>query len=179
MAFPQRLLGDGEEVVHDLHPHGKTLVPAALAFVLVVGLMSFGLAALPSGRAHGVAVLVLLAVAAVLLTAFCLVPVLRWRTTRFVLTTRRVIVRTGILGRTGRDVPLHRINDVSYQHSLLERIVGCGTLTVESAGERGRLVLTDLPDIEGIHRELYRLMEAADARRFTAADRDADGPVDR
>ena len=90
------------------------------------------------------------------------VPFLRWRTTLFVITTRRVVVRTGVLSRQGRDVPLSRINDVTFSHDLVERLLGCGTLVVESAGERGQVTLTEVPRVETVQRTLYDLVERAD-----------------
>ena len=44
------------------------------------------------------------------------------------------------------------------QH-FFERLLGCGTLTIESAGERGQSVLTDLPDVEKVQTTLYDLVE--------------------
>lgn len=165
MAYPQRLLGEGEEVVADLHPHWKAFVQPALLLVLIVGLASFGVAAMPAGRWHRAGQLAVLGGALLAALAGCLLPYLRWRTTHYVLTNRRVVVRTGILGRQGRDVPLHRVNDVTFGHSFFERMLGCGTLTIESAGERGQLTLVDVPRVEAVQRQLYELVEADDARR--------------
>jgi uncharacterized membrane protein YdbT with pleckstrin-like domain len=89
-----------------------------------------------------------------------LLPFLRWWTTVYVLTTHRLILRQGIIARSGRDIPLARINDVSFSHTAIERVLGCGTLVVESAGERGQLTLTDIPRVEQIQRRLYELVEA-------------------
>jgi uncharacterized membrane protein YdbT with pleckstrin-like domain len=75
------------------------------------------------------------------------------------MTTRRVVTRTGVLSRKGRDVPMTRINDVSFSHTVVERIFGSGTLVIESAGERGQIVLSDVPHVEVVQRELYGLVE--------------------
>ena len=76
-----------------------------------------------------------------------------------------VITRRGWIARNGRDMPLTRINDISFTHTVLERVLGCGTLVVESAGERGQLVLVDVPDVELVQRRLYELADdALDAR---------------
>ena len=77
------------------------------------------------------------------------------------MTNKRVVVRTGILSRTGRDIPLTRVNDVTFTHNLLERILRCGTLVVESAGERGQVQLTAVPRVEQVQRTLYELVEKA------------------
>ena len=68
--------------------------------------------------------------------------------------------------RSGRDMPISRVNDVTFEHGgLLERMLGCGTLTVESAGERGQLVMRDVPKVEEVQRDVYRLAEADEERR--------------
>ena len=72
---------------------------------------------------------------------------------------RGVLMRNGVLSRQGRDVPLTRVNDVSFSRSIIERFFGSGTLTIESAGERGQVTLTDVPKVEDVQREIYKLVE--------------------
>ena len=155
MAYPAKLLSKGEDVVLDMHPHWKRLVLPLLLLVVVLALAGYLLAVVDDGRLQ----LVVAVAALVLLVALTVVPFLRWRSTLFVVTTRRVVVRTGVLARQGRDVPLSRINDITFSHSLFERILGCGTLVVESAGERGQVVLTEVPNVEQVQRTLYDLVE--------------------
>ena len=104
--------------------------------------------------------LVLVAVAA----TWFVVPLLRWSTTSYELTTRRLRLRRGILSREGRDFPLIRISDVSFSHGLLDRILGCGRLVVESAGEHGQLVLTEIPRVADVQSTLFQLVEDEQAR---------------
>ena len=87
------------------------------------------------------------------------IPVLRWQTTTYELTTRRLRLRRGILSRSGRDFPLIRISDVSFSHGLIDRLLGAGTLIVESAGEHGQLVLTEIPHVEVVQATLFQLVE--------------------
>ena len=157
MGYPSKLLSEGEDVVLELHPHWKVLVLPVLSLLAVLGLTGFLLAVVEDeiGR------YVIGGVASLLLLVFFLVPFLRWRTTLFVITDRRVVVRSGILSRTGRDIPLSRVNDVTFAHNVIERILGCGTLVVESAGERGQVELTDVPKVEHVQRTLYELVEQA------------------
>ena len=72
---------------------------------------------------------------------------------------------SGVFNRQGHDMPLTRLNDVSFQHTFWERLLGCGTLVVESAGERGQLTLTDIPKVELVQRTLYRLSDEVRGRR--------------
>lgn len=164
MAYPRRLLATDEQLVVDLHPHWKALVGPVLVLVVGLGIGSFLTAAMPAGAHQGLARLVVLVGCGLLIGYGAGLPFLRWRTTHFVITDRRVLVRTGVLGRSGRDIPLSRINDITFRHTLLERLLGCGTLIVESAGERGQVLLPEVPRVERVQRELYDLVEQTDRR---------------
>jgi uncharacterized membrane protein YdbT with pleckstrin-like domain len=88
-----------------------------------------------------------------------------------VFTNERIITRQGVFSRVGRDIPLNRVNDVSFQHSFFERMLACGTLTIESAGERGQVVLDDIPHVEKVQSRLYELVEADhEAHTFDESD---------
>ena len=159
MGYPRRLLGDGERIEHELHPHWKALVLPVLLVPIVAGVASFLYFSVPAGRFQTALRWAIIVLAVGVLLFRSLVPYLRWRTTLYVLTTDRIITRTGILSRAGRDIPLSRVNDVSFSHNVFERLLRCGTLTVESAGERGQLVWRDVPRVEDVQRELYRLVD--------------------
>ena len=174
MGYPRRLLTEDEDVVYDLRPHWKILVWPAILAPVIVFLAAFGIRKVPEGELQTPLRLTAAAVALAMLLLYCLAPLLRWLTTHFVVTTRRVIMRSGVLSRSGRDIPLFRINDVTFEHSFFERLLGAGTLVVESAGERGQVTLADIPRPEVVQRELYRLIEADDKRR--RADLDDDWP---
>jgi uncharacterized membrane protein YdbT with pleckstrin-like domain len=158
MANDPSLAGD-EQPVLLLHPHWKTLIPPLLLAVVVVAAALVVEVVIPSGSAAAVERLAVAAVAILALMLWLMVPVLRWRTTVYELTTRRLKVRSGVLTRHGRDIPLARINDVSFSKGLLDRLLGSGRLVVESAGEHGQIVLTDIPRVEYTQATLFRLVE--------------------
>jgi len=79
----------------------------------------------------------------------------RWRATHFVVTSRRVLVREGVLSRHGIDIPMSRINSVQFRHTALERVLGCGTLIIESASDEP-LEFADVPGVERVHALLYQ-----------------------
>ncbi len=167
MAFSEKLLGEGEHVVLHLRTHWKALIWPAVAFVLlcaVVGVV-IGLA-LPVIPPGGKTIFgwVVVAVALFLVAWLSLVPFLRWYTTTYTVTNRRLITRSGVLSKSGHDLPLVRINNVEYQKSLLDRMLGCGTLTLTTAAE-DPLTLHDIPDIEHVHLQLGELMTEADSAR--------------
>ena len=157
-------LTEGERVVLRLHPHWKTVIGPVLLLVLIVAALIAALVFLPGSVDKPAVRLGIGAVAVVAAIAFTAVPFLRWRTTTYELTTRRLRLRSGILTRRGRDFPLARISDVSFSHGLLDRILGCGRLVVESAGEHGQLVLTEIPRVVDVQAQLFQLVEDEQAR---------------
>ncbi len=158
-----RSLAVGEESVAILHPHWKTLVVPVLLTFVVVAVLLMGEVLIPGGKWAAIERLALAVVAIVLLMWWLMYPILVWRTTVYELTTRRMRLRDGILTRNGWDIPLSWITDVSFRKGILDRLLGCGTLVVESAGEHGELALTEIPHVEQVSALLFQLVE--DERR--------------
>lgn len=157
MAFPEDVLTSDERVALHLHPHWKALVRPVLVLVLCIALVLAAWLVLPGGL---ISVAVVGAVALVLVVWLSLWPYLVWRTTHYVFTTERVLLQQGVFARHRRDIPLNRVNDHTMSQRFLERLLGCGTLTIESAGERGQTVLADIPHVERVQTTLYELAEA-------------------
>jgi uncharacterized membrane protein YdbT with pleckstrin-like domain len=160
MPFPNKLLNQDEEVELDLHPHWWFLSGPFAAVVLT---LAGTVAAFIAGLSNAI-VLVLVFVLVVSLF-WLLVRYAHWATTSFVLTNDRIILRTGVLAKRGREIPLDHINDISYNQTIFERIIGAGDLTIESAGERGQEVFPDLPKPGLVQNEIYRLIEAGKVRQ--------------
>jgi uncharacterized membrane protein YdbT with pleckstrin-like domain len=155
MAYPDGLLVEGEQVVMHKHPHWKKVLLPVLVLLLVVGVGSYVAALMALQTWAPWAWITLGVIGLVLIVWFTVVPVLRWRTTHFVVTTERVLIREGVLTRTGIDIPMRRINSVQIRHSVIDRILGCGTLIIESASEEP-LEFDDVPGVEEVHTLLYR-----------------------
>ncbi|GAA4745712.1 PH domain-containing protein [Modestobacter marinus] len=168
MAYPDKVLGADEEVERHLHPHWLTVFWPIVAFLVLVGLASFGAAIVPAGDQQGLYRLVVVGVAVVLAVFLVVAPLLRWRTTHYVLTTHRLLYRVGILSRHGRDIGLSRITDVSFRQTLWERLVNSGTVSIETAGEGGPTVFRAVPDSEGVQQLLNQLVEEDADRRARA-----------
>jgi uncharacterized membrane protein YdbT with pleckstrin-like domain len=168
MGYPQRLLSEGERIDLQLRPHWKALVVPVATLILTVGIAGF-LAAIVSGSLQKPVWIALGAVALVVLVWFVLRPWITWLNTNYVITNRRLIIRIGIIHRVGRDIPLEKVNDVSFRHdSLLDRLLGCGTLVVESAGEHGQVELDDIPHVEETQREVSALISGDPAAHAKA-----------
>lgn len=152
-------LVEGERLVLRFHPHWKTVLQPLLILTATVVALLIVLIVVPTGS-DALAIRVGLGVLALLIIViFTAVPLLRWRTTSYELTTRRLRLRAGIISRRGRDFPLMRISDVSFGQGLLDRLLGCGRLIVESPGEHGQLVLTEIPRVQHVQSTLFQLVE--------------------
>jgi uncharacterized membrane protein YdbT with pleckstrin-like domain len=145
VPYPETILADDERVVAHLHPHWITLVPATFWFLIICGAAGVAIAYLPSGSAHTPLLIGILAVGFLLLYRLTFVPWISWRTTHYVFTTHRVLIRRGVLRHVGHDISLQRINDVGFSQSLRDRIVRAGTITIESAGEQGQETPHNIP----------------------------------
>jgi uncharacterized membrane protein YdbT with pleckstrin-like domain len=165
VPYPDKLLADDEEVVRHLHPHWLTVFWPIVAFLVVVGGASFGAALVPDGPRQAQVRLVIAGIAVLLLAFVVVGPLLRWRTTHYVVTTHRLLFREGVLARRGRDIGLSRITDVSYGQTLWERLISSGTLTIESAGDSGATVLRQIPDSDGVQQLLAHMIEEDADRR--------------
>lgn len=152
-------LTEGEHLVVRLYQHWKTVLrPILVLAATVIALLAL-LLLVPAVRDSAPARISVGAVALVVVVTWVARPLLRWRTTSYELTSRRLRLRAGVFTRTGRDFPLSKISDVSFAQGLLDRLLGCGQLIVESAGERGQLVLTEIPHVQDVQATLFQLVE--------------------
>ena len=170
------LLAAGEKVVFTAHSHWKNLVAPVLVTVAVVAAATYALLELvPSPQEQAWQRWTILAVTALLVLAFGLWPFLGWLTSTDMLTTRRLISRRGILSREGKDIPVDRVHSVSYRRSLLDRMLGCGTLVVETAGNDSDVELYDVAHIE---RRILQIQEIILDEEIPAEGTDGTGGTD-
>lgn len=155
MGISKKLLSDGEHVVLSVRTHPKALIgPIALLILVVAGVITAAMLQ-PDNSVVGLGAAV---VALIVVIVWVVIPFLRWMTSTYTVTNRRLITRSGILTRTGRDIPLFRINDVAYEKDLLDRLLGCGTLIISDASEKAGLVLPDIPHVEQVHLQISDLL---------------------
>ena len=165
MGFPENVLAKGEKVERDLHPHWLTVVvPTIVGLLLAAACIAVARATPDDDKGNwiqwiAVAVFVLVAIPAVV------TPYLRWRTTHYVVTSHRVMVRRGILTKNGKDITLSKITDVSFQQTVVDRIIGAGSLHIESAGDSPDENLRYIPRSNEVQQLINRLIDEDDLRR--------------
>ena len=166
MAFPSKLLNEGEHVVVSTRTHVKALILPGLVVViaLAAALVLTGLVD------NGVARLVIWVLFLAVLVWFLVGPFLRWLTTTYTFTNRRFIKRSGFIAKEGRTIPLNRISGVDFEIGVIDRIFGCGTLVVSDASTDGSVELSDIPRVEQV-----QLQVSHELHRLAGGDRRDDG----
>lgn len=163
MALSAKFLMDGETTILSTRTHVKALV-VAFGVLVAVSFAAAYLVGVAGDTANGWLRIAIVALAIALFAFGTLLPFLRWLTWTYHLTDKRLIEQKGIITRTGRIIGLNRINDVSFEKHLIDRILGCGTLVIRSASEEEGLQLNDIPHIEEFHRTVSTLVACSDAK---------------
>ena len=164
MPFPKKSLNADESVALDLHPHWWYFSEpaAALLGVIIVGIIAAAKG--PKGDAGNV--LKILIIAGLVITGgWLLLRYSKWATTRFVITSQRVVFRTGVLAKSGIEIPLDRVNNVNFHQSVFERMLGAGDLLIESGGEDGQSRYTDIRHPDRVQKLIHSQMESLAQRR--------------
>jgi uncharacterized membrane protein YdbT with pleckstrin-like domain len=168
MAFPRRLLADGEQLVLDLRPHWIALVPPVAVTVLIVAAVVAIFMFMPEDWPTWTRwLVVLLGVAA--FVAYPARKFVAWVTSHFVVTTDRLIHRSGWFAKQSMEIPLENINDVRFAQTVFERLIGAGDLRIESAGEFGQQRFTDIRDPEHVQKVVYEVGEENQRRMMAVA----------
>jgi len=153
------MLRDGEELVLDLHPHWWYF---ASAFIAAVGAFIVGILVLSYVDIGAVRIAAGLLILGTLI--WLAERYIRWISTHFVLTTDRVIYRSGVVAKHGIEIPLQRINTIFFSQRIFERVLGLGDLKIESASETGAQVFEDIRSPDKVQHDIYAQMEANENR---------------
>jgi membrane protein YdbS with pleckstrin-like domain len=151
MANVVRQLAEDEELVYHLHPHWRRLVLPFLAVPAVAAATTYAWLVGPARPAFRDLVL---AVALALVLVVSARPYLRWRSTHYVVTSRRVLGRAGLVRHVGHEVPLHSIAGVWVENRLPGRLTRSGDLVLEDADEEEQLRLVDVPRVAAVRQSI-------------------------
>lgn len=158
MAYPEDALGSGEAVIIHTRTHWKVLLGAIVWIVLgIVGLVLL-LTLLPSGGVQDAVRWVGVAAIAIALLWFALWPLVRWLSSSYTITDQRIMERTGVIRQTGRNIPLQRVSGVSFEKDVIDRMLGCGTLKIQSSADSTDVIFRDVPDVDNVQRVVTDLM---------------------
>jgi uncharacterized membrane protein YdbT with pleckstrin-like domain len=173
MPYPKKLLNPDETIALDLHPHWWFFVePASALIASIIAAIVIRVALDDDAEKY----LTYVALAAIVITAiWTLMRYLKWITTNFVITSDRIIFRHGVVGKMGIEIPLERVNNVNFNQTAFERMIGAGDLLIESGGEDGQQRFTDVRKPQRVQNLVHAQVEAKSRQRggYAAA---ASGP---
>ncbi len=166
MGYPTDMLQENETLALDLRPHwwyfSRNILTGIPLFIVLLLIANAG-----SGTLKDIGVYLIVG----LTIAWCIwlgLKYMQWRMTYFVVTSRRVIYRTGVISKRGVEIPLERINNINFHQRLIDRIIGAGDLDIESAGRDGQSHFDFIRHPDGVQHEIYRQMEARNMPTFAA-----------
>ncbi|MDX2025829.1 PH domain-containing protein, partial [Microcella sp.] len=93
-------------------------------------------------------------------TLLWVLPLLRWLSTQYLITTRRVVLRSGLFVRTRHEVLLSRSYDVTVRQSGLQPVFRSGDVLITTGADRP-VILRDVPNAGLVQRVLSDVMEAS------------------
>jgi len=161
VAFPRNLVNEGEELVLDLRPHWFFMFEPTIS---LVGAVLLGIIVITHDPPAWLSLPVGLLVLGILV--WWGIRYAKWVTTNFVVTDRRVVYRSGVLAKKGIEIPLERINTVTFAQSIFERMIGAGDLGIESASRDGAETFNDVRKPSAVQNEIYRQMEGHTQRTY-------------
>jgi membrane protein YdbS with pleckstrin-like domain len=138
VALPRKFLNEDEELLAEMHPHWIFLfgplfssigVWAAIIALLIVWHN-------PPGWTNYPIIIIALIPGLWLLGRF-----VRWKSYDVALTSTRILVRQGIIGRDTVQLRLQRITEVNIRQTIVERVLGTGSLVIDVQGEDDSLTL--------------------------------------
>ncbi|MEL6893313.1 MAG: PH domain-containing protein [Actinomycetota bacterium] len=167
MPYPKKLLNEHESVAVDLHPHWWYFAQpiAAIVGAIVLGVLTLVFTDGGSNARTGLGWLSVIALVAAII--WVIIRYMKWATTNFVITSDRLIFRSGVIAKSGVEIPLERVNTVHFNQTIFERMTGAGDLLIESGGEDGQQRFTDIRNPDRVQREIHTQMEENEKRRFT------------
>ncbi|MBI5495542.1 MAG: PH domain-containing protein [Deltaproteobacteria bacterium] len=81
------------------------------------------------------------------------------------ITSERITIKRGLLGRTTDTLELYRVTDMQLREPFLERLVGCGRLVVTSS-DRGQVTL-EIPGLKGVESMANQVRQAVETQKLT------------
>lgn len=112
---------EGEEVLHDMRPSWGNYSKSLWSALLTIWLLGFGL-------------------------VFLVYPFLARRSERYIITTDRVIHRSGLMSTTTNEYRIADIRGIQTGQSLMEKVFGSGNIKFTAAG--GTITFSGVPDAQ-------------------------------
>lgn len=143
-----------EVVVVRLRRHGRALTAPAVLFLATALAAGFLIGSFDEPWQNWLAV----AIAVLILLVGVLLPLSIWLGNTTTITTKRIIVRRGLLTRTRSEVPLSRVREIRTRASIWQRPFKTGTIQL-LVGTETPVEIPDAPGINAVVDLLHELLD--------------------
>jgi uncharacterized membrane protein YdbT with pleckstrin-like domain len=123
-----------EQVFFEGHPSWRSMVGLqvkGLLAAILAGVLAGLITAVASGS---VSVIWVIAAVVAVFVVVAAIAFLRRRRTTYTITTQRLTIKTGLAARELHETRLDRVQNVNSRQSMLERLLGVGTVDFDTAG---------------------------------------------
>ncbi len=157
MGYAENNLAPGETILYRARYHWVFYRFSIVVLFLAAGL---GIGALrarnaQAGNEVGMPLVWIAAAFAVIGLVAFLARRVRADVDEFVVTNRRVIRKVGLFAREVQHAPLEKIQDITIEQGFVARMLGYGTVIVETASENGMLVFPSIASPEGLRTHVW------------------------
>jgi uncharacterized membrane protein YdbT with pleckstrin-like domain len=146
-------MAEGETIIYEGHPSWRstlTFYVKGLGIAIVLGLI----AALVAGGATTVSAVVFVVLAVTVVVGF-----VRRMATTYLVTSKRLHIKRGLISRRVQETRLYRVQNVNTEQRALERMLGIGSVDFDTAGtDDSDFTFTGIVDPEDI---AHRVDQAA------------------
>lgn len=143
-----------ERVIARLRPHSRALFWPSLALLVICVLTGYFGGTLPEPWLNSA----LLIAAGALVILLWLLPFLAWLSRNYTITTRRIIIRRGLIVRTRQELMHTRGYDLTVRKNGAQSLFGSGDVLIDTGLDRP-VVLWDVPTADLVQSTLHDLME--------------------
>jgi len=151
-AGAARYLLPNEDCVAMVRRHPAVLLPASA--YAVAGLLAAFILSATLLRGHTTLILIIWGLWGVLMVRL-IWQAINWAVDYFVITSKRILLTSGVFTRSVAMMPLSKVTDMSFRRSLAGRLLGYGEFVVESAGQDQALRTIDhIPYPEDLYRRV-------------------------
>lgn len=150
---PQRV---PESVVARLRPHSRALFWPIVLLIVVAGATGYLFGRFPQEWANWA----VLGGGALLALVGFVMPLLSWLSRSYTITTRRVVIRSGVAARTRQELLHSRGYDVTVRKAGLQLLFRSGDVLINTGLDRP-VMLRDVPGVDLVQAALHDLMDSS------------------
>ena len=162
-----------ESVVARLRPHGRVLFWPSLVVIAACGSVGYFFGSFDEPWINTAVVVG----AALLVLLLWVLPLLSWLGTHYTITTRRIVLRSGLFVRTRQELLHSRGYDVTVRQTALQSLFRSGDVQINTGLEHP-VVLHDVPGADLVQSALHDLMERSVSAIAARRQRDQSAPSD-